>query len=370
MQKIPAPQNMVPKPIEAPPSLKPLLPIGRPAPKEKQKKARRKLKQWLKDNAGIIILNFGSICSFMSFTRMDILELRVLSITGSVSSIIYFSSRPPPLVVAPIIWSSIFTGTNLYMIYLIYEERKGKTEPMTIEEESAYEEHFLPHAVTPRQYEKLLKIAKKRELSRGDVLIQKGDKMKKVYLVVNGATEAVNTMSRRVTAASSRKGNKESLAGGDAGAWIGEIAFFDYLAERDQQGQSFQPPSPPPAITKALPLATAPSVSERNILPKEPTMTRESATQNAILTYIATKDSTIVYEWDFVELADLMRSSSELRSSVSRAMTAAVVGKVVNLYISKADANTPIWKKWLRDHWGGHQPSVPVSEVRVNVTKE
>ena len=78
----------------------------------------------------------------------------------------------------------------------------------------------------------------------------------------------------------------------------------------------------------------------------------------------------MVDEWDFVELADLMRSSSELRSSVSRAKTAAVVGKVVNLYISKADANTPIWKKWLRDHWGGHQPSVPVSEVRVNVTKE
>jgi CRP-like cAMP-binding protein len=367
LQKILTPQNMVPKPIQPPPNLKPLIPIGRTATKSTQKKARRKLKQWLKDNAGIIILNFGSICSFISFTRMDILELRVLSVTGSLSSVIYFLSRPPPLVIAPVIWSSVFTGTNLYMIYLIYEERKGKPEPMTAEEESAYEEHFLPYAVTPRQYEKLLKNAKKRELSRGDVLIQKGEKMKNVCLVVSGATEAVNTMSRRVTAASSSKGNKDKLAGGDAGAWIGEIAFFDYLSERDQQTGTFKP-SPPPAATKALPLATAAAVGETNTAPKQSdAITRGTATQNSILTYIATKDSTLIYQWDFEELADLMRTSSELRSSVSRAMTAAVVGKVVNLYISKADANKPMWKKWIGDNW---QPSVPVSAVRVNVAKE
>ncbi len=367
---------MVPKKFtDPPPNLKPLIPIGPAAPKATQKKARRKLKQWLKDNAGIIILNCGSICSFLSFTRMDILELRMLSVTGSLSSIIYFSTRPPPLVIAPIIWSSVFTGTNLYMMYLIYEERKGKPKPMTPEEESTYEEHFLPHAVTPRQYEKLLKIAKKRDLKRGDVLIQKGEKMNSVFLVVSGATEAVNTMSRRVTAASSTKGNKETLAGGDAGAWIGEIAFFDYLSERDIQVQTFKP-SPPPgtgAGAADMPLATAAAAAaaaEKNALKEKKMITRETATQNAILTYIATQDDTLVFEWDFEELADLMRTSSELRSSVSRAMTAAVVGKVVNLYISRTDAKTPMWEKWIGKNWRQSAADVPVSAVRVKVVGE
>ena len=179
-------------------------------------------------------------------------------------------------------------------------------------------------------------------------------------------------MSRRVTAASSAKGNKEKFAGGDAGAWIGEIAFFDYLSERDRQVQTFKP-SPPPGTgtgTADMPLATtsAAAAAEKNALKEKNTITRETATQNAILTYIATKDDTLVFEWDFEELADLMRTSSELRSSVSRAMTAAVVGKVVNLYISRTDAKTPMWEKWIGKNWRQSATAdVPVSAVRVKV---
>jgi hypothetical protein len=32
-------------------------------------------------------------------------------------------------------------------------------------------------------------------------------------------------------------------------------------------------------------------------------------------------------------------------------MTAAVVSKVVNLYISKVDADKPIWQTFLEQHW-------------------
>ena len=101
---------------------------------------------------------------------MVILELRLSSITGgSLSSIIYFASQLPPLVLGPVIWSSVFELTNTYMVYYIYEEGKGKQ--MTVEEENIHKEHFLPHAVTPHQFKKFLAIAKKRELLRGDILI-------------------------------------------------------------------------------------------------------------------------------------------------------------------------------------------------------
>lgn len=409
LQKILTPQNIVPKPIEMPPNLKPLIHAASSAQKESQRKTKEKFKQWLKDNAGIIILNFGSIASFLSFTRTDILELRLLSITGSLSSVVYFASRPPPIVVGPIIWSSVFAATNAYMVYHIYQERKGKPRQLTSEEEDVYEEHFLPHAVTPRQYEKLLSIAKMRELKRGEVLVQKGQPIDKVYLVISGATQAVTKLSRRVTAASSCKGNKERYAGGDAGAWVGELAFLDYLAERDQRGGILLPSSPTPSsvsdmkeyhVPMVLPLATAAaSVFEGGSDPlgentrQDATTTgtvsssrpprNTAVTKNSILTYIATQDS-ILYEWDFEELADLMKTSADMRSAVTRSMTAAVVGKVVNLYLSKADADKPMWKKWLLDNWQSvasvqgdnhhHEESSPTSSssggVRVHISPD
>lgn len=388
LQKILTPQNIVPKPIEMPPNLKPLIHASSSAQKETQKKTREKFKQWLKDNAGIIILNFGSIASFLSFTRTDILELRVLSITGSISSVVYFASRPPPIVIGPIIWSSVFAATNTYMVYHIYQERKGKPRQLTSEEEDVYEEHFLPHAVTPRQYEKLLSIAKKRELKRGEVLIQKGQAIDKVYLVISGATQAVTKLSRRVTAASSSKGNKERYAGGDAGAWVGELAFLDYLSERDQRGgilsaQSSPSSSPPSLLVQDIkghkspmvfPLATAAAsvlevggaalLDDKKQDPAAKPPRNTAVTKNSILTYIATEDS-ILYEWDFEELSGLMKTSADMRSAVTRSMTAAVVGKVVNFYISKADSDKPVWKKWLLlDQW---QSVAPVHDTTRHV---
>jgi hypothetical protein len=42
-----------------------------------------------------------------------------------------------------------------------------------------------------------------------------------------------------------------------------------------------------------------------------------------------------------------------MRAAFTRAMTAAVVGKVVNLYLSKVDAEKPIWQRWLEDNRQG-----------------
>mmetsp|Transcript_23139 Transcript_23139/g.32592 ORF Transcript_23139/g.32592 Transcript_23139/m.32592 type:complete len:107 (-) Transcript_23139:871-1191(-) len=69
--------------------------------KAKAKQISKDLWTWIKDNAGTIILNAGSICTLTAFTRSDILELRVLLMTRSLSSIIYFLSLPKPEVYFP-----------------------------------------------------------------------------------------------------------------------------------------------------------------------------------------------------------------------------------------------------------------------------
>ena len=70
--------------------------------------------------------------------------------------------------------------------------------------------------------------------------------------------------------------------------------------------------------------------------------------KKSLLTYIVTQDSSLL-EWKYEDLVDLLLNGSpDMRSSVTNAMTAAVVGKVVNLYASKSDVTSyGGWKKWI-----------------------
>jgi len=316
----------------------------------------KKFFKWLNDNAGVIILNSGSFATLMAFSRTDILELRLLSIAGSVSTMIYFTFRTPPRIYLPIIWASIFMLTNTYMVYYIYEERKGPlSKPWTEEEESVYMEHFQTHGVTPRQFEKLLSRASRIILPRGIVLVERGSKFESVYLVIEGVTMARSTLAKKVTAASSVPGNKEILAGGDSGAWIGELAFLEKFSNLGG--------SPSSSIQTNINLiegAMKPNQSaeldkqgnsDKNNHEKHHTndpssIIQPKATRIALLSYTASQDS-VVLEWTHEDLAEILNSSGDIRSSLTRAMTAAVVGKVVNLYTSKAVMTEPgAWWHW------------------------
>ena len=114
---------------------------------------------WIKENSGAIILNFGSICLLVAFTRKDIVELRALAMTGSLTNVIYFATRRP-INYLPMTWSSVFVMTNLSMLYFILDERNGSVS-LSENQLKLYEEHFLPHGVTPKQFEKVLRKATK-----------------------------------------------------------------------------------------------------------------------------------------------------------------------------------------------------------------
>lgn len=373
-----------------------------------------RMSQWFANNYGILILNIGSLATLTGFTRTDILELRLLSITGSMSSVIYFLTRPPPFVYGPVIWSLIFASTNAYMVYYIYEERKGQIQPLTEQEKDLYEEHFMPHGVTPRQFEKLIQRAQLIHLKRGDVLIQKGQELHCVYLVSSGATEAVGNLSRRITAASSIQGNKQRLKGGDSGAWVGEFLFLDYLRLRDLKWNGTNNKTRKKSnntSTRTVDRTHNNEDTDSMIIRKDHennmnnneesivqtnkqtfhsrSYSRYKSIQNenvpndnvdgsvelpltskapaSILTYIATQDSKI-YSWDYEDLSTLLDTSSDLRSAVTRAMTAALVGKVVNLYISNSDheKHSSDWIQWVKDYWSASTGEI----VKVNIVNE
>lgn len=323
-------------------------------------RSSKKFIKWLHDNLGVIILNSGSFATLTAFSRNDILELRLLSIAGSVSTMIYFGFRKPPRIYLPIIWASIFVLTNTYMVYNIYEERRGSlSKPWTEEEESVYGEHFLPHGVTPRQFEKLLSKASRLILPRGIVLVERGSKFESVYLVTEGYMMARSTMSRKVTAASSVPGNRNVLAGGDSGAWIGELAFLEKCGNSTFGSHSGES-SPVSSVQKTVNGVLKPNHSkevkmelkksnDQHHHTESSSIVQPKAGKIALLSYTASQDS-VVLEWKHEDLAEILNSSADMRASLTRAMTAAVVGKVVNLYMSKAEVKEQgHWWNWRKE---------------------
>ncbi|KAL3930485.1 MAG: hypothetical protein SGBAC_011747 [Bacillariaceae sp.] len=291
----------------------------------------RRLGTWFKDNFAVLVLNVGSLCTLTGFTRSDILELRTLSMTGSLASAFYllFQQR---ILWASVAWSSLFASVNAYKIFGIYQERNSEVH-MNEEQENLYVDYFLPHGITPKQFERIEAKATKYKLKRGGHMVRKGDKLEYVYLIVSGKTKA-HILGRHITAMtkgdeSSFDGSTTSVNSGErsasqsssptqvkSGAWIGEMAFMDYYWDQEQRRMNKNAPQ---GFTGRESIYTIMAVEECEIL-----------------------------RWSHEEMSQLMSSSNDMRSALTRAMTSALVSKVVQMTVSKTK-QMPTWSTWLTD---------------------
>jgi CRP-like cAMP-binding protein len=288
-----------------------------------------RLMGWLKRNAPIIMLNVGSVCTLVGFTRSDVLELRSLATTGNIMFIFYALGQRPVLWPS-IAWSALFASVNGVKIFQIMHERTA-TVHMTKDQEQTFVEHFMPHGLTPKQFERVEQKAKKIRLKKGEFLIRKGEKMDHLYLVAKGSTQAL-LLGRQVTAASTNARTKgDQKEGGDSGAWIGEIAFLDWFWEREQGKTKVNSDESSALDEKSLSAGVAP---KRGL--------------GLSFYSILTKEDCIVLAWSHDDMQELMHGSTELRAALTRAMTSALVGKVVNLTVSRTQGTRP-WTSWLSD---------------------
>ena len=65
-------------------------------------------------------------------------------------------------------------------------------------------------------------------------------------------------------------------------------------------------------------------------------------------TIVAVEEVEII-EWSFDEMRKLLKVSNDMKGAITRAMTAAIVGKVVNFMVSR-QAAMPQWSTML-DNW-------------------
>ena len=207
--------------------------------------------------------------------------------------------------------------------------------------------------VTPKQFERIGKSAQVFNLKKAEPLIQKGGKPHSVYLIVEGSTNAL-ILGRRLTAASTTiKTKGDQMEGGDSGAWAGEMAFLKQFWEKEQRSITQQ--SEDKATMDSNKQTTKQSDSNTTVKSKP---SSGGISEAYIYSIIATEDCTVM-SWSFKEMEDLMKSSTDLRSALTRAMSSALVGKVINLTVSRSNTRVP-WSEWLKDWNSNDGTSVEV----------
>jgi CRP-like cAMP-binding protein len=216
-----------------------------------------------------------------------------------------------------VIWSTLFASANAWKIMNIYQERTAEVH-MTGEQEAIYVNFFMNHGVTPLQFSWIEGKAKKIYIKKGDALIHKGDVVDRIFLVVKGSTHA-HVRGHRLTAASTSPATKgDQLEGGDSGAWIGELAFLDYIHRRHDD----------------------------HLMDQVENSHRRRRRLLSLYTIIADDDCEVLV-WTYEAMEELMQTSSDLRSAIVRAITAAVVAKFVNLTVGNIDRPRMSWVAWL-----------------------
>ena len=155
------------------------------------------------------------------------------------------------------------------------------------------------------------------------------------------------------------------MRGGDAGAWIGETAFLDWYWNKEKINT--RKPDLPRRPTKSNKKKEGDEEFDDNEEDAEPM----SSVGLAIHTIVANTDDCELLCWTHKDLEELMHKSADLRSALTRSMTAAIVGKVVNLTVSRSVGTLPTWSTWLDDwkHSGGAKVNV-ASEGRQKQQEE
>ncbi len=89
----------------------------------------------------------------------------------------------------------------------------------------------------------------------------------------------------------------------------------------------------------------------------------------AVTTVVAV-DNVELIEWQFEDLKTVLKSSADLHGALTRSMTAAIVGKVLNFMLSRKSELPSSPSTWF-DYWKGqHTDSSSNSDVKSLATED
>ncbi len=153
------------------------------------------------------LIHVANVMFLLSYLVKDILWLRLLSILGGCLLMITYVAAVPPLL-TPLAWGAVFAGINGYQIYLLVLERR----PVRLKEEELRLYQLVFRSLTPREFVKLLKLARWEAAGATERVVTRGRALDRMMVIVSGAT-AVQVDGKALTQLGE-------------GKFIGEMSFI------------------------------------------------------------------------------------------------------------------------------------------------
>jgi len=140
---------------------------------------------------GRLLMNVGAVTSLAGFMMSDVLQLRMLNVTGTLCGMAYNCTRKPAQWNA-VAWGVVFGGVNVAMICKLLQERTIAVT-FTIDEMDLYHMHFEETEVTPQQFKQLIDKGTWQDARRGEVIVRNGRPLGSVILFHKGHADAVGS---------------------------------------------------------------------------------------------------------------------------------------------------------------------------------
>jgi hypothetical protein len=154
-----------------------------------------------------LLNHVGNIIHLAAYIVTDVMWLRVLAIVGNAVFLVY-TFQLPDWRASWIIWNMFYNVVNVVQIVRLLQARRPvRLEP---EEESLYALAF--RALTPREFRKLLSIARWHDAPAGACLVAQGAQVSSMLVLVRGQV-AVKVDGRAVATLG-------------AGRFVGEMGFL------------------------------------------------------------------------------------------------------------------------------------------------
>ncbi len=134
-------------------------------------------------NANLFI-HAANILLLLAYSVRDILWLRLFAVSSSLIAIPYFALQPTPQW-APIGWSVLFAGINLFQCWRLFLERR----PVKLTDEEEEVRRLAFPDLSPRKILQVLSIGSWNTVERGEQLIQHGRPADAMSLIVRGKVQ-------------------------------------------------------------------------------------------------------------------------------------------------------------------------------------
>jgi Cyclic nucleotide-binding domain len=127
----------------------------------------------------------ANVLYLISYLVKDIFILRFITVIATLTLVPFYLFQGNDPLWAPIVWAGIFTIVNVFQLFILFKERRPVI--LSAEDDEIYNKSFT--AFTVKQFAKLLKSSKKKDVETQETLVAEGDLIERLIFITKGGAK-------------------------------------------------------------------------------------------------------------------------------------------------------------------------------------